>query len=129
MLPTCLKFVSILKNWFFETSLCKPIFKMSHFERIKSRPSAIFKKCYSWQHCTNHLRKKSKMTIPNGNAKIIEDELNDLSHILYLPVDRPDYSKYYSCTKHPVENSLQSRVYMFLEHPASWCGLIYHMTV
>ena len=63
----------------------------------------------------------------NIQTKLMDNE--EISFI-YLHVDKTDYSKYYQCIKKPREKQpLQSRVYMFLEHPAGWCGLMYHMSV
>ena len=60
----------------------------------------------------------------------IEDQ--ELSHILFLPMDNIDYEKYYDfiLNKKPSgRKTIQTRIYMFLEHPSGWLGLLYHVSV
>ena len=60
----------------------------------------------------------------------IEDQ--ELSHILFLPMDNIDYAKYYDfiLNKKPSgRKTVQTRIYMFLEHPSGWLGLLYHVSV
>ena len=59
----------------------------------------------------------------------IEDQ--ELSHILFLPMDNIDYAKYYDfiLKKPSGRKTIQTRIYMFLEHPSGWLGLFYHVSV
>ena len=74
--------------------------------------------------------KPPKMILINENAA--ETASNAGWYPLFLPMDRDFEAKYlehFLSGNKKGKPTLQERVYRFLEHPAGWCGFLYHLFV